>query len=162
MDVNHLQNVNASSFEGLTKLQILDLSMNGINYVHELALHDNIILKVLNLSYNELQTVPRLTTTVMSLDVSFNKISKLRANCLENMSRIRNLYLRNNDLQVLPRHLTAATLRILDLQKNRLVGLHNKSFSDLPSLRQIDLSGTKFWTCTHTETKKIRKKHPIL
>ncbi|XP_032662688.1 insulin-like growth factor-binding protein complex acid labile subunit isoform X2 [Odontomachus brunneus] len=143
MDVNHLQNVNTSSFEGLTKLQILDLSMNGINYIHELALHDNIILKVLNLSYNELQTVPRLTTTAMSLDVSFNKISKLRANCLENMPRIRNLYLKNNEMQVLPRHLTAATLRILDLQRNRLVGLHNKSFTDLPSLRQIDLSGNR-------------------
>ncbi|XP_014481904.1 PREDICTED: insulin-like growth factor-binding protein complex acid labile subunit [Dinoponera quadriceps] len=143
MDVNHLHSINASTFEGLTKLQMLDLSMNNINYVHEFALRESISLRVLNLSYNELQTLPRLTTTVMSLDVSSNKISKLKANSLENMPAIRNLYLKNNELQVLPRHLKATTLRILDLERNRLVGLYNESFADLRSLQQIDLSGNR-------------------
>ncbi|XP_011147034.1 insulin-like growth factor-binding protein complex acid labile subunit [Harpegnathos saltator] len=159
MDVNHLQNINISTFEGLTKLQMLDLSMNGINFVHELALRENINLKILNLSYNELQTLPRLTTTTMSLDVSFNKISKLRANSLEDMSRIRNLILKNNELQVLPRHLKAETLRILDLQRNRLVGLHNTSFVDLPSLRQIDLSGNRL---TEAINPDIFDSNPVL
>lgn len=142
LDVNHLKNLNASTFNGLPKLQILDLSMNKINYIPETALHENANLRVLNLSYNELSALPRLQSTVISLDVSFNKISKLRANCLENMPEIRNLYLRYNELQVMPRRLAAPSLRILDLQRNRLLALHNTSFTDLPSLRQIDLSGT--------------------
>lgn len=141
MDVNHLQNVNASSFEGLIKLQILDLSMNKISYVHELALRDNTNLKVLNLSYNELPTLPRLTTNVVSFDASFNRISRLKPDCLRNMSSIKDLVLKNNELQVLPRHLEAKTLKRLNLQRNRLVALHNKSFVGLPLLEEIDLSG---------------------
>lgn len=159
LDANGLERLNASTFEGLMKLQLLDLSANSFSDVHALALRENIDLRLLNLSYNALNQFPKLSTLIASLDVSFNLISSLRANSLESMPRIRTLNLRDNRLQSLPRRLKSATLRILDVQRNRLVELHNDSFIDLPSLQKIDLSGIKFrkYASRKTEIEIVRK-----
>ncbi|KMQ93377.1 insulin-like growth factor-binding protein complex acid labile subunit-like protein [Lasius niger] len=125
------------------KLQALDLSANNLENVHAMAFQENIDLRLLNLSYNSLHQFPDLLSLVTSLDLSFNLISRFNANSLENMPRIRSLSLRNNQLQLLPRGLKSKTLKVLDVQRNRLVELHNDSFAELPSLQKIDLSGNR-------------------
>ncbi|KYM97270.1 Insulin-like growth factor-binding protein complex acid labile subunit [Cyphomyrmex costatus] len=143
LNSNNLALLNASTFEGLTKLQILDLSANSLEEIHKLAFQDNIDLRLLNLSYNSLHRFPYLMSLVTTLDLSFNLINHFRANSLEDLSRIRSLYLKDNNLQSLPRSLNSRTLRILDVQRNRLVELHNDSFAELPSLQKVDLSGNR-------------------
>jgi len=141
LNANNLERLNASTFEGLVKLQVLDLSANGLEEIETLAFQDSIDLRFLNLSYNSLYRFPDLSSLVTTLDLSFNLISHFRANSLEEMPRIRSLNLKDNHLQSLPRCLSSRTLRILNVQRNRLVELHNDSFVELPSLQKIDLSG---------------------
>ncbi|RLU14735.1 hypothetical protein DMN91_012622 [Ooceraea biroi] len=140
LNANNLERLNASTFEGLVKLQLLDLSANGLEEVHRLAFQENIDLRLLNLSYNTLHRFPHLSCLVTSLDLSFNMISRFEADSLDDMPRIRSLNLKDNQLQLLPPRLRSPTLRILDVQRNRLVELHNDSFIGLPSLQKIDLS----------------------
>lgn len=141
LNANSLERLNASTFEGLVKLQVLDLSANSFEDVHTLAFRDNIDLRILNLSYNSLHRFPDLSSLVTTLDLSFNLISRMRADSLEEMPRIRSLNLKDNHLQSLPRGLNSRTLKILDVQRNRLVELYNDSFAKLLSLQKIDLSG---------------------
>lgn len=142
LNANSLERLNASTFQGLMKLQMLDLSANNIVEVHKQAFQNNINLKLVNLSYNSLHQFPDLAATFLTtLDLSFNLINRLKANSLENMPMIVSLNLRDNQLQALPRSLQSTTLKVLNVQRNRLVELHNNSFSELPSLQKIDLSG---------------------
>lgn len=141
LNANNLERLNASTFEGLVKLQVLDLSANIFGEVNRLAFRDNIDLRVVNLSYNSLHRFPDLSSLVTTLDLSFNLINRFRADSLEDMPRIRSLNLKDNHLQSLPRGLSSRTLKILDVQRNRLVQLHNDSFVKLPSLQKLDLSG---------------------
>lgn len=141
LNANNLERLNASTFEGLMKLQLLDLSANNLEDIHRLAFQENMDLRLLNLSYNTFYRFPHLSCLVTSLDLSFNLISRFEADSLEDMPRIRNLILKDNQLQLLPRGLRSATLKILDVQRNRLVELHNNSFIGIPSLQKIDLSG---------------------
>lgn len=143
LNANNLERLNASTFVGLIKLQVLDLSANNLEDVHATTFQENIDLRLLNLSYNSLHRFPDLLSLATSLDLSFNLISQFNANSLENMPRIRSLSLRDNQLQFLPRGLKSKTLKILDVQRNRLVELHNDSFVELPSLQKIDLSGNR-------------------
>lgn len=159
LDANGLERLNASTFEGLVKLQVLDLSANDFDKIYTQAFHENIDLRFLNLSYNALNQFPRVDSLITSLDVSFNLISNLRANSLESMPRILNLNLKDNRLQSLPRRLKSATLKILNVQRNRLVELHNDSFIDLPSLQQIDLSGTNLGISMRGATEIARKRY---
>lgn len=144
LNANNLERLNASTFDGLMKLQILDLSTNNLEDVHTMTFQENIDLRLLNLSYNSLHRFPELSSLVTSLDLSFNLISRFSANSLENMPRIRSLNLRDNQLQLLPPGLESKTLKVLDVQRNRLVELHNNSFAKLLSLQKIDLSGMWF------------------
>ncbi|XP_011882246.1 PREDICTED: toll-like receptor 9 isoform X2 [Vollenhovia emeryi] len=143
VNANNLERINASTFEGLMKLQVLDLSANNLGEIHTSAFRDNIDLRLLNLSYNSLHRFPDLSSLVTTLDLSFNLINRLKPDSLEEMPRIRSLNLKDNHLQSLPRGLNSRTLKVLDLQRNRLVELHNDSFAKLPSLQKIDLSGNR-------------------
>ncbi|KAL6434261.1 hypothetical protein ACFW04_005997 [Cataglyphis niger] len=143
LNANSLERLNASTFDGLMKLQTLDLSANNLEDIPSMTFQENIDLRLLNLSYNSLRQFPDFLSFVTSLDLSFNLISHFNANSLENMPRIRSLNLRNNQLQLFPRGLKSKTLKVLDVQRNRLVELHNDSFAELPSLQKIDLSGNR-------------------
>lgn len=156
LNANNLERLNASTFESLVKLQVLDLSANSLGEIHKLAFLDNIDLRLLNLSYNSLNRFPDLSSLVTTLDLSFNLISYIKANVLEEMPRIRNLNLKDNHLQSLPRGLNSRTLRILDVQRNRLVELHNDSFTELPSLQKIDLSGI-YQPLSHLRGNNLKK-----
>lgn len=147
LTANGIENLNASTFEGLVNLQVLDLSANILGEVHPLTFHENVELKFLNLSYNMLREFPCLTSAVTSLDMSSNTISRLNQNCLGSMPRIRSLILSDNRLETLPGGLKSTTLRNLDLRRNRLVVLGNDTLLHLPQLIRIDFSGTIFIPC---------------
>ncbi|XP_076662078.1 uncharacterized protein LOC143365619 [Halictus rubicundus] len=156
---NNVENLNASTFEGLVKLQMLDLSGNNLREVHPLTFHENIDLKLLNLSYNVLDKFPRLTSAVSILDMSSNLIEKLDDNFLWDMPRVRSVILSDNKLETIPTQIKSTTLKNLDMRRNRLVGLDNNTFLHLPQLIRVDLSGNRL---TETLDPAIFRNNPDL
>ncbi|XP_078039706.1 uncharacterized protein LOC144471491 isoform X2 [Augochlora pura] len=140
---NGVENLNSSTFEGLVKLQVLDLSENDLREIHPMTFQDNVELKLLNLSYNILNEVPRLVSGITHLDLSWNMIGSLDENFLTDLSRIRSLVMSDNNLETVPSNIRSITLRNLDLRRNRLVRLKNDTFTHLPQLIRVDLSGNR-------------------
>lgn len=130
-----------STFEGLTKLEVLDLSSNGLEKVHRHALHDSVELKLVNLSKNFINEFPNLLSTVASLDLSNNFVHELRPDVLAQMPRIRSLNISDNRVETLPGGLESKTLRNLELKRNRLVKLGDDDLIQLRELQRLDLSG---------------------
>ncbi|XP_034349390.1 platelet glycoprotein Ib alpha chain [Arvicanthis niloticus] len=103
-------------------------------------------LKTLDLSHNNLQSLPSLGQTLpalTSLTVSFNKLSSLSPGTLEGLSQLEFLYLQNNDLRSLPPGLLVSTtnLRKLDLSNNKLRELPPGLLDGLESLDTLYLQG---------------------
>ncbi|KZC05251.1 Insulin-like growth factor-binding protein complex acid labile subunit [Dufourea novaeangliae] len=143
LNTNDVESLNASTFEGLVKLQVLDLSANNLREIHPLAFRENMDLKMLNLSYNILYEFPNLTSAVTLLDVSSNLIKELNVNFLRNMPKIRSIILSDNRLETISSGIKSTSLKNLDLRRNRLVGLENDTFLRLPQLLRLDLSGNR-------------------
>ncbi|XP_076303588.1 uncharacterized protein LOC143221868 [Lasioglossum baleicum] len=159
LNENNLENLNASTFEGLVKLQMLDLSRNNLREVHPLTFHENIDLKLLNLSYNILDKFPRLMSAVNILDVSSNFIETLDDHFLWDMPKVKSVILSDNKLETIPSQIKSTTLKNLDMKRNRLVTLNNDTFLHLPQLIRVDLSGNRL---TETLDPAIFRNNPDL
>lgn len=140
---NGLNLVNRSSFAGLGKLEILDLSSNSLSRLHPFTFRENVNLRLLNLSYNDFEKFPTIMSTVMSLDVSSNYVQSVPRQIFTDLPRLETLDLSDNRLEGACDRFESETLRNLILKRNRLVELANDSFSHLPSLQKLDVSGTQ-------------------
>ncbi|XP_043270416.1 leucine-rich repeat-containing protein 15-like [Venturia canescens] len=139
---NGLNVVNRSSFAGLSKLEILDLSSNSIARLHPFTFRENVNLRILNLSYNDFEKFPNIMSTVMTLDISSNYVQSVPRQIFTDLPRLKTLDLSDNRLEGVCDRFESVTLKNLILKRNRLVELANDSFSHLPSLQKLDVSGT--------------------
>ena len=86
--MNNITKVHRNAFEGLYKLQSLQLDHNGISKLHPLTFRGLVHLKVLNLEANKIKYVhPDLFITL-----SLGRIIQY--------SSIRNIHLNKNSIQV--------------------------------------------------------------
>ncbi|XP_066600928.1 leucine-rich repeat-containing protein 15 [Prorops nasuta] len=143
LNSNGLEHISRGAFDGLPKLQVLDLSVNNIANINWITFQNNLDLVFLNISINALHQIPNLTSAATIFDISSNHIKELNRELLPNMYRLKTLYLNDNQLVLLPKRLKSPTLRALYLRRNRLIQLNNESFSELPELMQLDLSGNR-------------------
>lgn len=103
-------------------------------------------LKTLDLSHNNLQSLPSLGQTLpalTSLTVSFNNLGSLSPGTLEGLSQLEFLYLQNNDLRSLPPGLLVSTTKLkkLDLSNNKLRELPPGLLDGLENLDTLYLHG---------------------
>jgi hypothetical protein len=105
-------------------------------------------VRVLNLGYNKLTTLPAEIgnlTSLEKLDLWSNELTTLPAE-IGNLASLEKLYLRNNKLTTLPAEIGNLTsLEKLDLWSNKLTTLPAE-IGNLTSLRQLDLSCNKLTT----------------
>lgn len=134
--------VNQSSFAGLPELDILDLSNNNFKYLPWNLLRDNVDLRLVNLSYNNIKEMPKnFTTSALIIDLSYNLIEYIPKESLSQMPALKIFDLSKNRLESFASGLESQTLQSLNLEGNRLTRLSNDSFAYLPSLDNINLSG---------------------
>ena len=87
-------------FGGLTALERVSFSNNNIRNSPDLTFRDQVSLKVLNISINQIsgwgQNVFKFSRKIAKLDISFNLIPVLTENNLHDLNIIKDLYLRGN------------------------------------------------------------------
>ncbi|KAF7337163.1 Adenylate cyclase [Mycena venus] len=134
----------------------LELLYLGQNLFTDEVLHPLMILKelrVLNLSYNNIRTIPfdffRDLTNLEEVYLSGNGLTDFPTEDLSKLTRLSTLFLNGNRLQTLPQELgKVKNLTILDIGSNRLEYNINKwkfdwNWNFNKNLRYLNLSGNK-------------------
>ncbi|KAH8107641.1 hypothetical protein BXZ70DRAFT_911846 [Cristinia sonorae] len=150
-----------SSASSLTRpLPPLAISLEKL-YLGENSLTEDVLhpltllkeLKVLNLSFNDIQEIPptffRSHTRLEELYLSGNKLSSLPSEDLQLLTNLKVLFLNGNKLVTLPREMgSLKSLSVLDVGSNNLkYNINNLDYdwnwNFNPNLRYLNLSGNK-------------------
>src|ERR1700678_4352916 len=108
----------------------------------------NIIIRVLNVSYRQLQTIPKelgQLASLQRLDLDNNQLHTIPKE-LGQLASLQILYLYNNKLQTIPKELgQLASLQTLDLHNNQLQTIP-KELGQLASLQRLYLDNNQLQT----------------
>ncbi|XP_076236814.1 toll-like receptor 7 [Calliopsis andreniformis] len=146
LSYNLLTHIDARMFKDLFFLQILDLRNNSIVRIDSNAFLALYNLHTLELSDNKLRTVgAQLFNGLFVLNrltLSGNFISSIDPLAFRNCSDLKELDLSGNELTSVPDALRdLAFLKTLDLGENRISDFHNGSFRNLHQLTGLRLIG---------------------
>lgn len=115
--------LNATTFTGLIRLVLLNLSHNKIAKLDPALFKDLYTLQILNLQHNEIETIPADTFSPMSnlhtLEVAHNRLTYLDAYSLNGLF----------------------ALSLLSMDSNILEGIHPDAFRNCSSMQDLNLSG---------------------
>lgn len=115
--------LNATTFRGLIRLVLLNLSHNKIAKLDPALFKDLYTLQILNLQHNEIETLPADAFSPMSnlhtLEVAHNRLTYLDAYSLNGLF----------------------ALSLLSMDSNLLEGIHPDAFRNCSSMQDLNLSG---------------------
>lgn len=115
--------MNAATFSGLIRLVLFNLSHNRIGRLEPGLFKDLYTVQILNLQFNEIETIPADTFSPMSnlhtLILSHNRLTYLDAYSLNGLF----------------------ALSLLALDSNLLEGIHPDAFRNCSSMQDLNLSG---------------------
>ncbi|XP_043855704.1 platelet glycoprotein Ib alpha chain [Dromiciops gliroides] len=139
---NSLKSFSTSSLSLLTELTELYLAKNHMSVL--VADGKLPLLSILDLSDNDLKTLPPLGLSLPSLtflDLSRNALESLSPEALAGLGSLENLYLRGNKLSSLPPNFLKAAFKLqkLDLANNYLEHLSADLLADLSNLNTLFL-----------------------
>ncbi|XP_076750056.1 toll-like receptor 7 [Xylocopa sonorina] len=146
LSYNMLTHIDAHMFKDLFFLQILDLRNNSIDRIESNAFLPLYNLHTLELSDNKLRTVgAQLFNGLFVLNrltLSGNAIASIDPLAFRNCSDLKELDLSGNELTSVPDALRdLALLKTLDLGENRISNFYNGSFRNLDQLTGLRLIG---------------------
>ncbi|XP_050458730.1 toll-like receptor 7 [Cataglyphis hispanica] len=153
LSYNQLTHIDARMFKDLFFLQILDLRNNSIDRIESNAFLPLYNLHTLELSDNKLHTVgAQLFNGLFVLNrltMSGNSITNIDTVAFRNCSDLKELDLSGNELTAVPDALRDLTfLKTLDLGENRINEFHNGSFRNLHQLTGLRLIGNDIGNLT--------------
>ena len=143
---NAIKTLQAGVFDGLRKLQSVDLSGNRISSIGLSIFAPLSNLSVMILSENNLTDVPRSVCQLRSLGylyLSSNRLTRLPDYCLTNLSNLILLSISYNALITLQDRVFDGLrqLQYLDLTRNRISSIGFSVFAPLSNLSVMFLSG---------------------
>ena len=154
MEHQNLTILGQISKEPLVYLHHLALPRNNIRVILENALAEVPYLKTLDLSYNNLDSIPKAVTQKTELTELYlrnNHIGSVDAELFENLTSLQALDLSGNFFVFLPLHLFNPLhyLATLDLSNNSIMLLHRDIFGHLKNLEELRLSHNNIRSIDH-------------
>ena len=158
---NDLTTVPNGLLMGLTNLKILKLDNNYITSLHQNLFNETKKLIELGFYHNNLKYLSNNLFMELSdlqiLDLDDNKIIEVNKTMFRDLSNLRYLYLRNNHLKALKSDLFQYTIKIglLDLSGNELVNIPN--ISNLRQLFYLNVKDNKMTGITNETFSNLPK-----
>ncbi|XP_043279612.1 toll-like receptor 7 [Venturia canescens] len=148
LSYNVLTRIDAKMFKDLFFLQILDLRNNSISHIESNSFMPLYNLHTLELSDNRLHSVSAQLFNGLyvlnRLTLSGNAIVTIDQQAFKNCSDLKELDLSGNELTSVPEALRdLAFLKTLDLGENKITDFHNGSFRNLNQLTGLRLIGNE-------------------
>ena len=153
----NIQRIDTDSLRNCKNLTTLDLHMNQITNIDQLAFVGTLNLTRLDLHQNKIATLPSIVFWALrnlnTLNLEGNQLATLDTNWFYMLPSLRYLHMQNNQIEELPdgmfEHLT--NLFHVNLDNNKLQIIHADSFGRLPTLtiasfqnNQIDAIDERF------------------
>lgn len=149
---NRLAALSHLDFDGLSKLELLDLSFN---YYHDWKdFQPQTFWNLPNLTFiefssNPLSNLPQFSThfkikSLQVLKLNNCSISALPNGFLSGMTNIKEIHLNSNPIEILNLPLNSETLKFMDLSKTSLFYLAPNSFKELKGLETVQLNKNKY------------------
>ena len=146
----NIAEIDFDTMEGLREITVLDLSKNNISFIKES--HEERLpfptsgLKELNLSYNELQSLPKHIferfLSLNKLDISNNRILELPQTIFDKLNNLKRLDLSMNRLTYIPAGILDALYdcTFINMSNNAISDIAKDTFIRVTSLRRLDMS----------------------
>ena len=145
MGYNDLTEVPDDLFDGLVKLELLELMNNNLDALPEDLFDGLTNLEILFLQRNSLTAVPEDTFEGLSelrkLDLQINDIESLPEDLFDGLGKMETLYLGGNEFTTLHSDVFdgLSNLESLNLLHSKVSDLPDGIFDDLDSLKRLDL-----------------------
>lgn len=141
---NELTRIDQNVFHGLYSLQILNLEHNIIDTIAPNAFADMKNLHALTLSHNRLKQLEAYQLgelyVLNQLFLESNMLQSVHERAFENLTNLSDLSMNDNQLTEIPTGLQRLPhLKSLDLGKNRIAAISNRSFAGLEQLLGLRL-----------------------
>lgn len=143
MGYNKLRTLQNNAFNGLNKLQHLDISSCQIQETEPHAFAGLDKLTVLSMKKNQLADVPQnLPSTLTSLYLDWNLITSVKSNIFAHLNSLEELLIRYNHITSLEQDafIGMGSLKKLSLYDNNIANLPGQLFSPLVRLVSLDLA----------------------
>ncbi|KRX19266.1 Leucine-rich repeat-containing protein 15, partial [Trichinella nelsoni] len=145
---NIIYRVDASLFEGLADLRVLDLSSNQLSQLGPSSFGGNFSkLKTLNLHHNNISIIKedafRYLENLETLNLAYNNLQLVEVNVFNGLKNLRYLSLEGNNIERIALGAFDGLLHLqsLNLGQNALVTVH---LPTLPNLRELLLNNNSF------------------
>lgn len=146
---NFIMKLYYETFSSMNNLQNIDLSGNQLYYIPDMAFNNNYNLKLVNMTYNEIEKLDAIHINMFhpsggAMDLSNNRLFKLTIPYGEGL-RLYSLILRSNNITDISlidlSH--QSELQSLDFSRNSIQELHASSLLLPVSLESLDLTCNK-------------------
>jgi len=143
-------------------VEILDLSRNDISELDEKSFKNFSRVVDLSLTQNRISDISLNTFTMMSrlrqLDLSYNSLEEFDYRIVEHNKDLTALDLSGNKFMSLKNRpiIISASLQVLILRDTKLSHVHQLFFTEVPKLRQLDLSQNLLVTIYHSAFGKLK------
>lgn len=142
---NAISTLGPEDFQGLRKLETLDLSYNkDITYINGSLFQDLDSLRSLKITHTQLTEMPIPTRplNITELSLTNNRILTVSPESLQMMPHLEDLYLSHNDIMDIPIGAFSARSRLtrLHLNNNKIMRLEKGCLDNLTSLEQLKLN----------------------
>ena len=144
-----LEKLDVDIFKDLSMLKSLKLTNIRLTSVAEGIFASMSNCKDLNLGYNNLRNISRLTFTgltgLVSLDLGGNQVESIEIGAFQTLVSLEKLNLENNNISVVSRDMFngLTSLTSLSLSYNSLASVEDGAFSGLVSLKELLLIGVE-------------------
>ncbi|XP_050458962.1 podocan-like [Cataglyphis hispanica] len=160
---NEIDHIESNAFEDINNLIYLNLSINKITHLHSETFEKLQSLRSLDLSFNKLESVPQISSEVISiLSLNCNNIKKnLTINSFAKMPKLMKLLLGGNQIDEINVQIFAnlSFLEILDLSRNKLSFLPEGLSEFLISLKYLNVEDNQF---TSLESLSLTSVSPLM
>ena len=147
---NQIQTLEPGTFDGVTGLEFLNLSVNHIKAFEDGFFENLTGLKELTISNNPLRAIDRDTlrglSSLQNLTIASTPLSTLHPDAFNHLSALERLILQNNDIAELPAAIFADgpdSLREIRLSGNKIPSLDSETFANLTGLEFLFLSSNE-------------------
>ncbi|XP_072144216.1 uncharacterized protein conv [Dermacentor andersoni] len=165
MHHNKMEKIERNTFRFARKIKYLDLSYNNFTAFQKIDFNQLTNMWFLNISNNRVKTFPRgmfvANAILRVINMSYNELPEVDANTVKGVRFLRDVYFRGNRITKVHKQafVSSKHIRTIDLAHNLMEDVGYEQFKDFQWLEKLDLSYNKISKIASSAFLKMYQVH---